>query len=145
MGYLVYPGQPPLSGISMISLNFLLLDGLKSFTAYRVQGQSSYAAELKLKQLERDNKSQWDSSKIEFETAVATAIERVKTLKLSQKLYDTNLARFKQGRTSADELQVEQSRLIDSELLAIEGQTQMHLKFVGLCHSLGQSVKTCGK
>ena len=58
-------------------------------------------------------------------------------------LYEDNIKRFRAGRISANDLILDQNRVFDSELLAIEGWGDLHLNLSKFCHSIGMLVSEC--
>jgi outer membrane protein TolC len=78
-----------------------------------------------------------------FRTSVSAALARERTLAMSRKLFQDGLKRFRAGRAAANELSVDQARLLDSELFAVQGWSAAHLAYSRLCHALGVSVWQC--
>ncbi len=54
-------------------------------------------------------------------------------------------ARFRLGRTTVNDLALDQNRLLQAELLSVEGWENAHLSFVRLCHALGSHVGARGE
>jgi outer membrane protein TolC len=126
-----------------LNLNLPLFDKLAFYSAHKIQYEVYAAADLRLRQLRLDAESQWSAAKDQFAISLKTALDRDKSLEISQRLYQTNDQRFKQGRASANDLEVDHRRLIDASLLAIAGWSSAHIQYAKLCHSLGRSVKSC--
>ncbi len=126
-----------------LTLTIPLFDRLANYSQYKVQYDNFAAADLKLRQLKLDAESQWKSSREQFNIALATALARDKTLEISQRLYNTNEQRFKQGRANANDLELDQRRLTEAAILEIDGWGKAHSQFTRLCHALGRSVRRC--
>ncbi len=126
-----------------LTLSVPLFDRLANYSQYKVQYSNFAAADLKLRQLKLDAKAQWKASQEQFSIALATALSRDKNYKTSQSLYKTNENRFRQGRASANDLEVDHRRLNEAALLEIEGWSKAHAQFTRLCHALGRSVEHC--
>ncbi len=69
--------------------------------------------------------------------------EAEKNLSLSKKLYDDYVRSFKMGRISTNDLFIEQTRLISSELLMAESQLEFHQTITSLCVLQGDNLNTC--
>ena len=63
---------------------------------------------------------------------------------LAEHLFEDNRQRFKMGRATANDLAVDQNRLLEAELLAVDGWVNAHLSLVKLCHALGHSIDAGG-
>jgi hypothetical protein len=71
-------------------------------------------------------------------------LERKEALKISNKLYQSTLGQFNQGKLSVNELFVDQDRLLRTEQIANEALHQLHTSTLAFCHSRGRSyVKGC--
>ena len=64
-------------------------------------------------------------------------------MSLSKKLYDDYVRSFKMGRISTNDLFIEQTRLISSELLMAESQLEFHQTITSLCVLQGDNLNTC--
>ncbi len=135
------PGGPYATGwTATFTLTVPFFDRLTNYSTYKAQVYTRQIAELNLEQAERDARSEWTAAHSAFELAFRSALSRDKTLGISRKLYEDNLRRFQSGRISANDLVVDQTRLYDSELLAVQGWAAAHLAYARLRHSLGLSV-----
>ncbi len=128
--------------IGYLALTIPLLDQLNSYSNYKqAEGVASQASAQK-EFLIRELKPQFESAQKKFLNSVDTTLRREKNLSTSRKLYDDNFSRFKQGRVSVNDLLIDQSRLSDAELLAIEAWYNLHLNYERLCHANGMSVSS---
>jgi outer membrane protein TolC len=59
---------------------------------------------------------------------------------LAQSLYEDNQRRLKAGRSSMNDVLVDQNRLAEAEILAINGWADAHLLYARFCHSIGRRV-----
>lgn len=122
------------------TLSIPLFDRLSHINDAREQKQTVAIAEAKLDQQARDLRSDAKLARETFQKQLNTALDREKTLALSQRLFEDAQKRFQMGRLSSNDLSIEQSRLIDSELYAIQGWSNAHQAAVRLCHSLGKRI-----
>jgi outer membrane protein TolC len=127
----------------MISLTVPLFDRLANYGTYREQVYTKANADLDLEQVKRTARSEWDAYDQSLRTAIESVRVRDSTVRTSEKLYQDNLQRFQQGRVSANDLVLDQNRLYDSELLAIQGWAAVHLTFSQWCHAQGLRVTQC--
>jgi outer membrane protein TolC len=134
-------GGPQWQGTLSVSLPFF--DRLSLYSNARSQSFVKGAAEASLEQVHRDARSDWSIARQTFVTALGSAQVRDKTLSVSRRLYQDNLARFRNGRISADDLVLEQTRLFDSERLAVRGWASVHLAYSQLCKAQGLKLSEC--
>ncbi|MCO4794177.1 MAG: TolC family protein [Bacteriovoracaceae bacterium] len=128
---------------SLLSISIPLFDGWKTVSSIK-QTQSTLASSQKtLTQRERNAKSDWEKSKKNLVESLETAKERNSNMKLSRKLYKSNFKRFQQGRSSVNDLQVDQNRFLDSESQANLGWLQAHLAWLDFCHTMGKRISNC--
>ena len=127
----------------MVTLTVPLFDGLTNYSSAKAQAYVRSASETRVEKVQRDAKSQWQASQVNFQTAFDTAFAREETLEISKKLYADNLRRFESGRISANELSIDRTRMNTAELLAVQGWAALHIQFASLCHSLGYRVSSC--
>jgi outer membrane protein TolC len=137
------PGTGSLSWTGTISMTLPFFDHLVSYTNVRTQLYARSAAEATLTQVERDALSDWEAAQRSFKATLETALARDKTLSASHKIYEDNLRRFQAGRISANDLALDQRRVFDSELFAVQGWSAAHLAYSRLCHSVGRRVHDC--
>jgi outer membrane protein TolC len=128
-----------------VSVSFPLFDYLEGISRAREQSYSLAVSESTLEQIQRNAKSEWRSSAVGFKLSLSSALARDKNLILSRKLYNDNLLRFRAGRISSNDLAVDQNRMYEAELLAIQGWSAVHIYYSQLCHSMGYQVKECLK
>lgn len=126
-----------------LALTIPLFDRLENYGQYRSLVHAEAAAEGELERTRRQAKIEYDSAKGSLQISVQTARLRDQTLTTSRKLYRDNLARFRKGLISANDLIIDQERLTDSQLNAIRGWAQVHTSFSRLCHAMGERVATC--
>ena len=101
-------------------------------------------AEITREAITRNAGAEIESYKVAFTQARESAAAREKTAQLTQSLFTDNLQRFRLGRASANELAIDQQRLLETEILEVEGWTTVHLSFVRLCHALGRTMRADG-
>lgn len=145
-GYFRSTGLSEFSGAEwrgQIGLSIPLFDKFENLGNYRALTEGVHIAELELEKVKRAAKSESDSARKTFEIAVSTAQLRDKTLESSRRVYADNLARFKKGLVSANDLFLDQDRLRDSQINQIRGWASAHTAFSKLCQSNGLHLETC--
>lgn len=152
-GYYVNSGAPTEIGVGpdisgtewsgKIALTIPLFDRFENLGTYRASIESVRMAEWDLEKTKRAAKSEVDSTKKTFQVAVATAQLRDKTMIVSRRVYTDNLARFKRGLVSANDLFLDQDRLLDSQLNQIRGWAGAHTAFAKLCQATGKHLEEC--
>lgn len=141
--YFTTPGRSAAGWSAAVTLSIPLFDRLTNYSTASAQLQTRVAAEQQLEQVQRTAKSEWESSKASFETALQSALSREKMLTLSRRLYLDNLKRFRGGRMNANELILDQTRHFNAERFVVAGWADAHLAYTRLCHSLGRRVASC--
>lgn len=126
-----------------LQVQFPLFDHLVLYSNARAQAFVKGQAEIAFEQVRRDARSEWDSARQTFAITLGSAQVRDKTLAISRKLYQDNLQRLRGGRINADDLVLEQRRLYESELLAVQGWAAVHLAYSKLCKAQGLRLQDC--
>jgi hydrophobic/amphiphilic exporter-1 (mainly G- bacteria), HAE1 family len=124
-------------------LSFPLFDRLSSYGEFAAQSESLKSTTLALERVKRAAKREWDSAKQALPLAVESALAREKTLLVSRGLYQDALARFERGLSEANDLNIDQQRLLQSERLAIQGWASAHTLFASYCLASGRRLKAC--
>jgi outer membrane protein TolC len=127
-----------------LSATIPLFDRLTNLSNARAQAATRQTAEIALTEIERRARAEWAAARDVFRTAVAAALARERTLAVSRRIYEDGAKRFRAGRINANELRVDQQRLLESEVFAVQGWSAAHLAYARLCHSLGHLVALCG-
>ena len=120
-----------------------LFDRMSDYSNYRANAVGKKLAETELERVRRDLLENFEKAKATFKYALNTAQERDKTHGMALGLYRDNLSRFQKGLVTANELMVDQDRLLNAELLSINGWGQVHESLVELCHTLGKRIQRC--
>jgi outer membrane protein TolC len=128
---------------SAFIVNFPFFDRLTLYSNAKAQAFVKSAAEASFEQVRRDAKSEWDSARQSFDTSLSSARVRDKTLATSRKVYQDNLRRFQNGRINANDLVLDQARLLESELFAVQGWATVHLAYSRLCKAQGFRLQDC--
>lgn len=126
----------------LLVLSLPLFEGLTDYASYREQRANEIAARLAFEESRRLVPSTQEAARKNFVIAYQTAIARERTLSTSRALLKSALNRFRVGRTRADDLLLDQSRVLQAELLAIKGWAAAHRAALDLLHAYGQSVRT---
>lgn len=129
---------------ALLTLTIPLFDGFQGWSAARLQNLVKQQAEIAREQVTRNAGAEIETYRVAFTEARESATAREKTAEITQKLFTDNLQRFRLGRASADELSIDQSRLLEAEILEVDGWANAHLSFEHLCHSLGRSMSADG-
>lgn len=137
------PGPYERGWIAGLTLSVPLFNGLQNYSAYAIQEQKVATTRYDVEKVERNAHAEWAAAKGACEASIETALGREQNLAISRTLFNDNQQRFNSGRATVNDLVVDQGRLLDSELLAIEGWSQAHLAWARLCHALGRSVRYC--
>ena len=99
--------------------------------------------ELRIERVKRAARNDWDYARGALTLSVDTALAREKTVKISRELFQDNLRRFERGLIEANDLTVDQQRLLQSEELAIGGWAAAHANLAKLCFAAGIRLKNC--
>ncbi len=126
-----------------VTATWTLWDHGAAYSNARAQAFAAAQADSRQERVARDALGDWQASKAAFDIAVDSAVSRQKSAELARKLYEDNLLRFKKGRASANELSLDQTRLFQNELFAVQGWSTAHQAFSRLCHSLGKRLASC--
>ena len=130
---------------TILRLKLPLYDGYKSISAYRLVAVSELATAVQLESLKRSAPAEVEGFRQSHKAARETALAREKTALITERLYSDNLQRFRLGRASANDLALDQTRLLDSQNLEVSGWSDAHISFVQLCHALGGYVEPSGQ
>ncbi len=128
---------------SLISISIPLFDGWQTVSSVKSSQYTLANSRKTLTTTERNAKSEWDKVKDNLVQAIETARERNTNMILSRKLYKANFRRFQQGRSSVNDLLVDQNRFLDSESQANYGWLQAHMAWLEFCHTMGQRLNNC--
>lgn len=125
----------------LVTLSIPLFDGFRDWSNYKVQNEIALIAHLQKNQSQKEIEGQQFEAQENFKLALDTALAREKTLDIARKLYQTNFARFRLGRADANELSLDENRLIESELNAVEGWANAHISYMKLKHAFAESIR----
>ena len=128
---------------SLLTFSVPLFEGFRQYSTYKSSQAIKVSDEYRFLDFKRTAKAQATFSKSQYDIALKTAMRRERNLKLARKLYKQNFKRFKKGRSTVNDLLLDQSRLLDSENLAVDGWLTAHQRFYQYCHTLGQSINQC--
>ncbi len=123
-----------------VTVSIPLFNGLQDETSYKSAVQSRAAAEFQLQQLERDIRSEQSEAKTNFKIAVDQYKNSLIDLGLAKRLLAADTSRFRLGRATADDLNLDLTRVTDSKRLAIQSIERAHMAYVDLLHAFGESV-----
>ncbi len=125
----------------LLVLSVPLFEGFTDYAAYRQQSAAAIASRLAFEETARSVPSGQDVAQKNFSIAWRTAQARERTLSTARALLKTALERFRVGKTRADELLLDQSRVLQAEQLAVDGWAEAHRSAARLLHAFGQSAR----
>ena len=128
---------------SAITVSLPFFDHLTTYSNARAQLYVRAAADVAVTQVERTAQAAWEAARDGFKIALDAAVARERTLGVSRRLYQDSLKRFQAGRITANDLVIDQRRLLDSELFSVQGWAAAHLAFPRLCHAFGKKITEC--
>jgi len=117
-------------------LTIPLID-LKKHSDYRIRVQETALAEIRKEKMRRTLLSSWDEIRQKLTITLRSARQREESVTMAKSLYEDNERRARAGRSSLNDILVDQNRLSEAENLAIEGWAQAHLLYAQLCHVQG--------
>ena len=127
-----------------LTLTIPIFEKFVGWSQARIQSLTAQQAEINRELIARTANAEIESLTVGYRAARESAIARERTSKLTSRIYGDSLQRFRMGRTSANDLSVDQNRLLETQILEVQGWTNAHLSLARLCHSLGQSVLANG-
>lgn len=135
------PAQRAWSGALLVTVP--LFDRLVNYNEMKIQAQAREAANAKAQAAAYEVSAEKAAAKAAMTLAKDSAKRRENTLQISKRIYQDNLKRFRGGRITADELSIDQDRLLTSQLLEVEGWSALHKSLARFCHSFGARVGEC--
>jgi outer membrane protein TolC len=130
--------------VGVLTLSIPIFSGFRDYAAYRVQSENSGAVDARLEGIKRDVLAEVESVPTRFEIARQSALDREAILRTSKDLYQANLSRFRQGRATSDELNIDLNRYLKTQLGAITGWVAAHQAYVAWAHLRGVCATDCG-
>lgn len=130
---------------SVVTLTIPLFDQFREWSAYRVQSHEKFKAELALEQVRRTAPAELESYRRAYQLARESVVSREKTRGLCERIYSDSAERFRLGRGSVNDLALDQNRLLETQLLEVEGWASAHLNHMRLCHALGLAIAADGR
>lgn len=128
---------------SLISVSFPFFEGGRSKLEVERAGAQRLIVRQQLVALRRQASIASKETLSSLLRLAETIKQRQKTVELAKRVFDNNFRRYQEGRTSVNELQIDQGRLLDSQLLASQGWFDAHLAFVHFCHAGGMGLSHC--
>ena len=124
----------------MATVTMPLFEGFSSYSNYRLADEALLRAKFNLEQVQRRVSSNQAFAQRNFRVALKQFHERSTVLKTAKAIFAVDMARFKMGRASADDMKLDLERLTNSEILDIQGQDRIHLAYIKLLHAFGKRV-----
>lgn len=126
--------------VGTLSVSIPIFNRFEQYSAYRAQAETRGSTEALLEDTKRKIEGEFTTVPTRFETAKRTALSREEILKISEKLYQDNLLRYRQGHANSNELNIDLNRYLETQLNAVSGWQAAHLALVDLFHLTGKSV-----
>lgn len=128
---------------ALLSVTFPLFEGFRTRASIDQEWASRVNAEYELRSLERKSKVLYREVTENLLRLKETVQERKRTEKLARKLFEDNFKRYQEGRTSVNELLIDQNRLFESKILANRGLYDFHQSLIAFCQSQGMLLSPC--
>lgn len=128
--------------VGSVTLSIPLFNRFEQYANSQAQSAARKSTESLHEETKRRIRSEFETIPLRFENAKRTALDREDVLKISSSLYQDNLRRYRQGRASSNELNVDLNRFLETELNALNGWVAAHLALVDLAHLTGQAVSS---
>src|SRR3989339_1102828 len=120
-------GNTTTEQIGLIKLSIPIFNGLTDYAYVGEQHAAAITAQNNLEKTSRELTSSWTEKSNDLLINSKNAIKGQQVLKLAHTLYEDSFKRFEQGRSSVNDLLMDQGRLLDSQTLAIESWYKAHL------------------
>jgi outer membrane protein TolC len=127
-----------------LTVTIPLFNGFRDYGGYGFLAETARATESRMEGIKRDVLAETRAVPSRYEIARKTALDREAILRTSKQLYQDNLSRFRQGRATSDELNVDLNRYLKTQLGAISGWVAAHQAYVSLQHLRGVCATDCG-
>jgi len=129
--------------VALLTVSFPLFEGYRTRTRIDQEWTRRVNAEYDLRSLERKSRALYREVKENLLRLKETVQERERTQNLARKLFDDNFKRYQEGRTSVNELLIDQNRLFESQILANRGLHDFHQSLINFCQSQGLLLQPC--
>jgi outer membrane protein TolC len=129
--------------VALLTISFPLFEGYRPRTSIDQEWARRVNAEYDLRSLERKSRALYREVKENLLRLRETVQERERTQSLARKLFDDNFKRYQEGRTSVNELLIDQNRLFESQILANRGLHDFHQSLISFCQSQGLLLQPC--
>jgi outer membrane protein len=128
---------------ALLLITFPLFEGYRTRTSIDQEWARRVNAEYELRSMERKSKALYREVTENLIRLKETVEERERTQSLARKLFDDNFKRYQEGRTSVNELLIDQNRLFESQILANRGLYDFHQSLIAFCQSQGLLLSPC--
>ncbi|MCB0361217.1 MAG: TolC family protein, partial [Bdellovibrionales bacterium] len=113
---------------------------ISQLAEYQIARKQKLMTQFEIEKFERRIEREWELVKANLTRALDSARERQKSLQMAQALYQDNLRRLRAGRSNLNDIVVDQNRLAEAEILAINGWAKAHLLYASFCHLRGEKL-----
>jgi outer membrane protein TolC len=136
-GYPDYDRSRDFHSETTLTVTIPLFD-LSKHAGYELQLQEKSLALVTEEKVKRSIQVEWEQTRANLVEAIKSAKEREQSLQLAKSLHQDNKRRLQAGRSSMNDILVDQNRLVEAERLAIEGWVKSHVLYSKFCHLLGK-------
>lgn len=136
-GYPDYDRSRDLQSETTLTVTIPLFD-LGKHAGYKLQLQEKSLALVTEERVRRNIQVEWEQTRTNLLEAIKSATEREQSLQLAKSLHQDNKRRLQAGRSSMNDILVDQNRLVEAERLAIDGWAKSHVLYSKFCHLLGK-------
>lgn len=136
-GYPDYDRSRDLHSETTLAVTIPLFD-LGKHAGYQLQLQEKSLALVTREKVKRNIQVELEKTQTNLIEAIKSAREREESLQLAKNLHQDNRRRLQAGRSSMNDILVDQNRLIEAERLAIDGWLKSHLLYSKFCHLRGK-------
>jgi outer membrane protein TolC len=124
----------------LAKLSVPIVSGLKDYGHYRAQIREAAILSASLDVERLTSKRQFEFEVEEVKAGLDEARERQAQIGIAEQLFQDNLKRFERGLISVNELSIDEQRVRDSELKAIESWARVHVDLFKLAEQKGVSL-----
>ena len=128
---------------SLLTISIPLFSNWQTYSSYKTAQTTFSSSNYNYKSKMRSAEAEWDALKQNLADSIHTAREREANVKISRSLYRDNFKRFRAGKASVNDLQLDQARLLQAESQQSSGWAAVHLAFLNYCHAKGISIVSC--
>ena len=130
-----------------LTLTFNFFNQLQDYNAYQLQKVTLGQAEVHLETVKRQAEAQVEMLRRQFQQQLDAVRSLDRTLEITRRITEDSMERFRMGRATVNDLSIDQSRLLETEILDTDSWAATHTAYASLCHACGLRLMangTCG-